>query len=141
MGTAVKQVYSAQQGDFINLLAGPASKRLSCQEISTLCSLHQIQTHYENTYRLEPKTGVPNTDKLSKVLKNVIQSEIGDFSGRYSSFTAKYYSRLIADTIKNEMKDRVDPRYKITVFVHIGENNGQDLTMKSSYLWDSSRDR
>lgn len=103
--------------------------------------MHQIQTHYENTYRLEPKKGVPNTDSLKKVLKQVIISELGDFSGRYSAFTAKYYARIIADTIKNEMKDRVDPRYKIATYVHIGENNGQDLTMKSSYMWDSERDR
>ena len=25
--------------------------------------------------------------------------------------------------------------------VHIGENNGQDLSIKSSFLWDAERDR
>ena len=77
---------------------------------------HQIQVQYENTYSLEPAKGVPNTDKLRKILKNLISSELSDFSGRYSSFTAKYYCRIVADLIKNEVKDRVDTRYKIITY-------------------------
>lgn len=103
--------------------------------------MHQIQVQYENTYSLEPAKGVPNTDKLRKILKNLISNELSDFSGRYSSFTAKYYCRIVADLIKNEVKDRVDTRYKIITYVHIGENNGQDLSIKSSFLWDAERDR
>jgi len=102
---------------------------------------HQIQVQYENTYSLEPAKGVPNTEKLRKILKNLISNELSDFSGRYSSFTAKYYCRIVADLIKNEVKDRVDTRYKIITYVHIGENNGQDLSIKSSFLWDAERDR
>ena len=66
--------------------------------------------------------------------------ELKDFSGKYSTFTAKYYSRVLADLVKKEMKDRVDPRYKVISYVFIGENNGQSLKVASSFLWDKSRD-
>ena len=89
-------------------------KEQAAQGIDPLC--YQIQVQYENTYQLEPTKGVPNTDKLRKILKNLISSELQDFSGRYSAFTAKYYCRMVADLIKNEMKDRVDPRYKIITY-------------------------
>ena len=101
---------------------------------SNLPFLHQIQVQYANTYQLEPTKGVPNTDKLRTILKNLINNELQDFSGRYSAFTAKYYCRIVADLIKNEMKDRVDPRYKIITYKKFSKN-------EDSIIWHCDFDK
>lgn len=95
----------------------------------------------ENTYRLQPVKGVPNTDHLQTYVKELVTKELADFSGTYSTFTAKYYVKILAETVKQEIKDKIDPRYKIVCLSNIGENNGQDLRMKSTYLWDKEMDR
>merc|ERR1719454_441318 len=103
--------------------------------------MNTIEGRQENSFRLEPTKGVSNTQQLSVFVKDLINRELADFSGNYSSFTAKYYVKILAETVKQEIKDRVDKRYKVIVSTSIGENNGQDLRMKSTFLWDAVRDR
>lgn len=133
----LKGRFNRRMSTFSNL---PIETRLG-SSISVAELLNSIEGKQENTFRLEPIKGVPNTGQLKTYVQDLISKELADFSGTYSAFTAKYYVKILAETVKQEIKDKIDSRYKIVCLSSIGENNGQDLRIKSNFLWDGQRDR
>ena len=90
---------------------------------------------YENTYRMEPA----DDDKLDlprarRVANSVIEASIAGYS--YDANPAKQFSIVLAERIRNQMKQLSFSRYKIITQVSIGQNMGQDLRMVSRCLWD-----
>ncbi len=49
-------------------------------------------------------------------------------------------SKLIADDIRNMLRNMNKPRYKIMVQVTIGHNIGQGVRMGAKCLWDAKND-
>lgn len=103
--------------------------------------LNSIEGKQENSFRLEPTQGIPNTDKLKAYVQQLVTQELADFSGSYSTYTAKYYVKNLAEVVKQGIKRKIDKRYRIICVSSLGENAGQDLRIKSTYLWDKERDR
>lgn len=124
----------------------PIESRLG-ENINVEEIMNTLEGKYENTYRLNPIKGVPNCEKLRNFVKDLVETELADFSGTYSPFTAKYYAKILADQVKHEIKDtknddlQIDKRYKIITMASIGEKNDQDLRIKSGFMWDKERDR
>jgi hypothetical protein len=95
---------------------------------------------YENTYRMEPD----EDDKIDLVrtrrfATNVIESAIAGY--KYDANHAKQFTAILADRIRNQMKQLPYPRYKIVAQVSIGQKKAQDLRVTSRCLWDIKLDR
>lgn len=97
---------------------------------------------FEPTYRLKPVKGKPNVTFLKKHVEDIVnlRTEHYHYSGVYSASGARTKCKIFADQIKNILKPQVDERYRVLVVVNIGQDLGQDLRMKSGFLWDNDLD-
>lgn len=90
---------------------------------------------YENTYRMGPA----DDDKLDlprarRVANSILEATIAGYS--YDANYAKQFSIILAERIRNQMKQLSFLRYKIITQVSIGQKIDQDLRMASRCLWD-----
>mmetsp|Transcript_68630 Transcript_68630/g.143206 ORF Transcript_68630/g.143206 Transcript_68630/m.143206 type:complete len:122 (-) Transcript_68630:195-560(-) len=75
-------------------------------------------------------------------VKEIIQKCLDDkLTGqKYHVDKASKFSRELADTIKQELKDLQWDRYKYVVQVVIGEQRGEGVKMGSRQFWDVETD-
>ena len=107
---------------------------------SHIFDYNKMPVKLENSYRLFPKMGVPKENEIKQELNRIIQEELNGFSGKYQPMTARYYAKNLTENAKHSVKDFIDTRYKVLTCCQIGENNGQELRVKSGFLWNAETD-
>lgn len=58
----------------------------------------------------------------------------------YDNILGQRMSKMLADTIKTRLKDFKWMRYKLVVYVVIGENREQNVLAGSRFLWSTETD-
>jgi hypothetical protein len=95
---------------------------------------------YENTYRMEPDDDHKiDLIRIRRIATSVIDTAIAGY--KYDANHAKQFTVLLAERIRNQIKQLPFPRYKIVTEVSIGQKKGQDLRITSRCLWDLKWDR
>lgn len=92
---------------------------------------------YENTYQLEPVRKFRSSEAkavIEKVLENQLKTE------KYDASRSAYNAKLIAQMIKDDVKDLNYERYKITVIASVGQLDDQGLSIASRCVWDTNFD-
>jgi len=91
------------------------------------------------TYRLKPKE---DEEFHSWSAKTQLQDLLAVYSSdlTYDAKACARQSLILADMIKNKMKNIGCNRHKIVVLVDIGENKNQDLQSASRCVWDTNTD-
>ena len=100
----------------------------------------QVNTHYENTYKM-----LPDEDKrftggasVSGAVHSILESYLCDVD--YEEEKCSSLSKDLAHMIKQRIRDMNFDRYKLLVTVMIGENTGQGLQTATRFLWNTQTD-
>jgi hypothetical protein len=94
----------------------------------------------ENTYKMEPDDDHKvDLVRIRRITSNIIGATIAGY--KYDGSHAKEFTAILADRMRNQMKQLPYPRYKIVVQVSIGQKKGQALRVASRCLWDLKWDR
>lgn len=94
---------------------------------------------YANTYVMDPdpeKRFKPS--KYEAFVKELLTKELGEKT--YDHDQSKEWSMALCDTIKENIKETTNPRYKIAVQIHIGAMEGQGMFASSRCLWNKNVD-
>ncbi len=92
---------------------------------------------YENSYKIEPDRKFRSSEAqaiIQKVLETNLKTETYD-AGR-----SAYNAKLIAQLIKDDIKDLNYERYKIAVIASVGQLNDQGMQVASRCVWDTNFD-
>ena len=123
-----RSVRNKKQSSRQSLLGGRGSSRLSL-----------IPPRYENTYRIEPLQRKFYADKISKIIKSVLEEALTDLEYDYKTF-----SRLtseLSDRIKEKVKEHLNlPRHKLVSFVSVGQMKDQGVRVGSRCVWNPAWD-
>lgn len=93
----------------------------------------------ENTFKLSPDDNKRfYAYKLKPIIQSTIVSEIEKADAQ--SIKGQHLTMELADIIRSLTKDMYQPRYKVLVFVAVGDNKGQDLRVASRCLWNTEFD-
>ena len=92
---------------------------------------------YENTYQLGPKRKF-KASEAKAVIESVLESTLK--TEKYDPKTSAYNSTLLAQLIKDQVKELNYERYKILVIASIGQLNDQGLQVVSRCVWDTNFD-
>ena len=90
-----------------------------------------------NTYRLEPQKKFEHW-KVTEIVKKAFEEHL--IASSYDREFCQCMSKVIADSIKEQVKSLQFPRYKIISVVSIGQKMGHSVRMASSFAWDSRFD-
>ncbi|TRY97562.1 hypothetical protein DNTS_002597 [Danionella cerebrum] len=93
--------------------------------------------HMENTFRLKPTRRFPVT-VVKDILKDVLSSYL--LEEKYEPELCRQMTKTISEVVKARVKDLMVPRYKIIVFISIGQIRDQNIRMGSRCLWDEAHD-
>ena len=98
-----------------------------------------VVPRYENTYRLEPIHKKFYTEKVSGIIRSVLEEALTDVEYDYATF-----SRLtteLSDRIKERVKEQLNlPRHKLVSFVSVGQMKDQGVRVGSRCVWNPSWD-
>ena len=92
---------------------------------------------YENTFKLEPARKFRSSEAqaiIAKVLETNLKTEA------YDASRSAYNAKLIAQMIKDEVKELNYERYKIAVIASVGQLDDQGLQIASRCCWDTNFD-
>lgn len=93
----------------------------------------------ENTYKMKPDDGSGfSPSKVRNAVLEMLQCEFGD--QKYDHDTSSQLTCLIAERIKDKVKELNFPRHKISVNVIVGQNADQGVEVASRCVWDDKTD-
>lgn len=97
------------------------------------------QHHHEPTYKIYPDDDKKfRPSKVEEVMHGVLKEYLSDVE--YDNILGQRMSKMLADTIKTRLKDFKWMRYKLVVYVVIGENREQNILAGSRFLWSTETD-
>lgn len=122
-----------------NILGGRLRRESSTNSVPrTLYDRRFVR--YENTYRMEPDDQHRvDLARVRRIATSVIDTAIVSY--KYDANQAQQFAVVLADLIRNQLKQLPFSRYKIVTQVSIGEKKGQDLRIASRCIWDAKQDR
>ncbi|OWF44530.1 tctex1 domain-containing protein 1-A-like [Mizuhopecten yessoensis] len=94
----------------------------------------------ENTYKMQPDQGqIFKTNDIKSIAQEVMEQTL--HSVKYNSSICNRLVCDISQTIKNRVRGLNMARYRVVVYVFIGQCNGQStMQMASRCVWDASTD-
>lgn len=93
----------------------------------------------ENTFKLSPDDNKRfYAYKLQPIIQDTIIKEVEKADTQ--SIKGQHLTIELADMIRSLTKDMYQPRYKVLVFVAVGDNKGQDMRLASRCLWNTDFD-
>ena len=93
----------------------------------------------ENTYSLMPEYRSKfRPGPVTQILKEVLESKLAN--EKYSAEQSGAMSKMVADEIKEQLKELRMARYKIIVEVVLGEMKGQGVHKGCRSFWDPDTD-
>ena len=95
-------------------------------------------TKMENTYRVEPSSDFP-IRPVKKVIEDIFQKHLEDKT--YNPNESNILAKDLAGSIKSKIKALACPRYKVTVFVVLGQSKGTSINFASRCAWNEKHDR
>lgn len=129
-GSGDKQTDSAAQGSEDSKLKLQHGKKSSTK---------LTVVHYENTYRTEPTDSRFFSDKVTSIIRNILEDELKDKTYNYAVFTN--LTMQLSNRIKEMVKSSLElPRYKVVSFVTIGEMKRQGVRVGSRCMWNRAWD-
>lgn len=96
-----------------------------------------IEPETYNTYHMEPQKKFEHW-KVTEIIKKAFEEHM--ITSSYDREFCQYMSKIIADSIKEQVKSLQFSRYKIISVVSIGQKTGQSVRMASTFAWDSTFD-
>ena len=96
-----------------------------------------IEPETYNTYHMEPQKKFEHW-KVTEIIKKAFEERL--IASSYDREFCQYMSKMIADSIKEQVKSLQFSRYKIISVVSIGQKTGQSVRMASTFAWDSRFD-
>ena len=91
---------------------------------------HVIRPQYKHSFNVRDVSAI-----MRSVLNNQLEGKV------YEKDKTTEWTKELAKTIRNELKELKLPRYKFLVQVVIGENAGEGVRMGCRCLWDASTDK
>jgi hypothetical protein len=104
---------------------------------SSLESFLEAPVCVENSYRMEPARRF-GTGEVEGVIRGVLEQFLE--GTRYDGARSGELTRLLADMIRERVKQRQYARYKIVSWVSICEKNDNNVRVASRGLWDATWD-
>mmetsp|Transcript_18330 Transcript_18330/g.43644 ORF Transcript_18330/g.43644 Transcript_18330/m.43644 type:complete len:121 (-) Transcript_18330:103-465(-) len=93
----------------------------------------------EKTYAIRPQFHKKfKPMQVKEIIQKCLDEKLTD--KKYHVDKASKFTRELADTIKQELKDLNWDRYKYVVQVVIGEQRGEGVKMGSRCFWDEETD-
>ena len=93
----------------------------------------------ENTYKMSPDRQVAfQPSSVEQQLEGILADELTGM--KYDEEQCKEVALVLADTIKQHVKDRGFVRHKLVCNVLLGQTNDQGIEMSSRGLWDPRYD-
>lgn len=93
----------------------------------------------ENTFKLSPDDNKRfYAFKLKPIIQDTVIKEVEKADTQ--SIKGQHLTIELADIIRSLTKDMYQPRYKVLVFVAVGDNRGQDMRLASRCLWNTDFD-
>ncbi|XP_035699537.1 tctex1 domain-containing protein 1-like [Branchiostoma floridae] len=115
------------------------SRRMSFAGTSQSSRGKRAKTKQENTYKMTPDEGKKfSPTKVEGVMNMVLQQYLEN--EKYDPNTSANLTTILADVIKNRVKELNFPRYKIVSHVCIGQTDNNTVELGSRCLWDQSND-
>ncbi len=124
---------SKKQYSRISLMGGAAGAAGPSRQLS------MVPPRYENTYQLEPTHKKFYADKVSRIIREVLEEALTDVEYDYATFS-KLTSEL-SDRIKEKVKVQLNlPRHKLVSFVSVGQMRDQGVRVGSRCVWNPAWD-
>jgi hypothetical protein len=98
----------------------------------------QPKLQYENTYRMDPKDTKFQPHKIQPIVEIVFKTYLDD--QKYDHKMCSNLVCVLAQTIKDRVKDLEFPRYRIVCNVMIGQRKDQGIETSSRCIWDQKKD-
>ncbi len=98
------------------------------------------EAEYENTYQMEPSTDecfIPA--EARRIAQSVLEFRLQDVE--YTPRKSAELTRILADSIKQKLKDLGAERYKLVVNVIIVPKGAHGLQIASRGLWNTDTDK
>lgn len=92
----------------------------------------------ENTFRVEPISDFP-IRAVKKVIEDTFEKHLEGKT--YNPVESNILAKDIAGSMKSKIKALACPRYKVTVFVVIGQSKGTSINFASRCAWNEKYDR
>ncbi|XP_066298581.1 dynein light chain Tctex-type 5-like [Branchiostoma lanceolatum] len=115
------------------------SRRMSFAGTSQSSRGRRAKTKQENTYKMTPDEGKKfSPAKVEAVMNMVLQQYLEN--EKYDPGTSANLTTILADVLKNRVKELNFSRYKIVSHVCIGQTDNNTVELGSRCLWDQSTD-
>ncbi|RNA10656.1 tctex1 domain-containing 4 isoform X4 [Brachionus plicatilis] len=132
----VKKISKKKLQDYNSKFSGSRKSSLATAETNFFKS---NIPRVENTFKLSPDDSKRfYAYKLKPIIQETIVSEVDKADAQ--STNCQHLTMELADIIRSLTKDVYQPRYKVLVFVAVGDNKGQDLRLASRCLWNTEFD-
>lgn len=93
----------------------------------------------ENTYRMTPNDGQRfNAAKVKKLVNEILRNHLENF--KYEANKCNDMVELLSEEIKTRTKSIVYKRYKLVVYLTIGQNFDNSVVVASRSLWNPETD-
>ncbi|KAI8509210.1 Tctex-1 [Branchiostoma belcheri] len=115
------------------------SRKMSFAGTSQSSRGRRVKPKQENTYKMAPDEGRKfSATKVEAVMNMVLQQYLEN--EKYDPATSPNLTTILADVVKNRVKELNFPRYKIVSHVCIGQTDNNDVELASRCLWDQDKD-
>lgn len=108
--------------------------------LKAVCSGYEprpAEPQSQSTYSLEPQKKFEHW-KVKQIIMKAFEERLIEHS--YDREFCHHMSKIIANSIKDQVKSLQFSRYKIISVVCIGQKTGQSVRLASSFVWDSKLD-
>ncbi|XP_022100952.1 tctex1 domain-containing protein 1-like [Acanthaster planci] len=97
------------------------------------------QLRYENSYRMQPKPGCHfRPEKVEAIMNEVLESELSH--KRYVPENGPELVKRLSEEIKHKVKLLCFERYRLVVFIQVGQIEGADTMVISRCVWNTETD-
>ncbi|KAK0082268.1 hypothetical protein PV325_010768 [Microctonus aethiopoides] len=101
--------------------------------------LDENDLEYQAAYQIRPKLSEKFKPQIVKeMIHNILFDQLS--SQKYNVDEAKVWSKKIADTIRDKVKELNFQRYKFVINVVLGEQRGAGVKTATRCLWDAEAD-